>query len=122
MAASYTWPVTLPQKPLNGSFSESYGFNYIQTPMDAGPSKIRKRSNKANQMSMTFLMTTAQIGYLNTFLETTIGGVARFYFDHPRTESQIEVRVVPSSEGNLYSTSEAAPGYWNVSLTFEQMP
>lgn len=122
MAASYTWPGTLPQEPLYGSFSESYGYNYLISNMDSGPSKVRRRSTKANQMSMTFMMTTAQVATLKTFVDSTILGVARFYFTHPRTASQIEARLVPTGDGSLYSVQQAAPGYWNVSMTMEEMP
>ncbi|MFZ9265055.1 MAG: hypothetical protein ACO222_07835 [Polynucleobacter sp.] len=122
MTASYTWPVGLPQEPLFGSFSESIGYNYLSSQMDAGPAKIRRRSSKANQMSMTFMMSTSQLATLKTFVDSTISGVARFYFDHPVTGSTIEVRIVPSSDGALYSLSQANSGYWNVSMTMEQLP
>lgn len=122
MAASYTWPITLPQKPLMGSFTEDNGFAYLQTNMDSGVSKIRKRGNRGSMMNMTFMMTTSQVAALKTFTNTTISGVARFNFMHPRTGGSIEVRIVPSSEGALYSVNQAAPGYWNVSLTFQEMP
>lgn len=122
MTASYTWPITLPQTPLAGSFSESVGFNYIRSPMDAGPAKIRKRSNQASPMSMAFIMNNTQLGYLKTFVETTISGVARFYFDHPRTGETMEVRIVPSSDGALYSIVQSAPDYYTVSISMERLP
>lgn len=122
MSASFTWPVTLPQEPLFGGFNESYGFNYLVSPMDAGPAKIRRRSTRGNPAAVTFLMTTAQVTTLKNFVDSTIAGVARFYFTHPRTGSQIEVRLLPNGDGGLYSIEQAAPGYWNVSLTMEQLP
>lgn len=121
MAASYTWAAGLPQSPIAGSFSESFGYNFLVSPMDAGAAKIRKRSNKANQMSVSFIMSTSQVQQLQSFIET-IGGVARFYFPHPRTGSNVEVRIVPSTGGGLYTISESAIGYWTVALTLEQMP
>jgi len=121
MAASYTWAAGLPQSPVSGSFSESFGYNYLVSPMVAGAAKIRKRSNKANQMAMTFIMSTSQVEQLEAFVEV-IGGVSRFYFPHPRTGDDVEVRIVPSSEGGLYTISESAIGYWNVAMTLEQMP
>lgn len=122
MTASYTWPVTLPQTPLAGSFSDSVGFNYIRSPMDAGPAKIRKRSNRATPMSMSFMMTEAQLGYLETFVTSTIAGVARFYFDHPVTGTTMEVRIVPSSDGTLYSISQSTPTLYTVSMQMERLP
>jgi hypothetical protein len=121
MSASYTWPATVPQKPLFGSFSEDFGKNLLVTQMDAGVTKMRVRGNKPSVMNMTFMMSDAQVGYLETFINSEIKGVARFYFDHPRTENQIEVRIVPSN-GSFYSLSMATNGYWNVAITFEVMP
>lgn len=121
MTASYTWPATLPQNPLYGSFSEDFGKNLLITQMDAGVSKMRVRGNKPTTLNMTFMMSNTQIGYLKTFVETTIKGVARFYFDHPRTGDELEVRIVPSN-GSYYQLSMANNDYWNVSITFEVMP
>lgn len=90
--------------------------------MDAGVSKIRKRGKRASNLGMTFRMSTSQVATLKTFVDSTIGGVARFNFTHPRTGSSIEARIVPSGDGAMYSISEATNGYWNVSLTLQEMP
>lgn len=122
MAASYTWPVGLPQKPISGSFSESKGFNILRAPMDAGPAKMRKRSNRSNMMSLSFLMTDSELDTLETFITSTISGIARFYYDHPITGDTLEVRVVPDSDGGLYSVSHVSKDNYSVTLTFEVMP
>lgn len=121
MAVSYVWPLTLPQVPQKG-FSESIGLNILRSPMDAGPAKQRRRSQRPSTMAVTFLLTTAQVTYLETFVLDTIQGVARFGFPHPRTGVQEETRIVPSQDGSLYTVAYAAPGYWQVSLSLEILP
>ena len=118
MAYSYVWPVTLPQVPQKG-YSESIGVNILRTPMDAGPAKQRRRGNKPSNLNVAFIMTTAQVALLETFCTSTIKGVARFGFTHPRTKVIEEVRIVPQSEGVLYNLSYLAPEYWTVTLQLE---
>jgi hypothetical protein len=121
MATSYTWPSSLPA-PLFGSFSEDSGMNVLQTPMDAGPAKIRKRSNRASKMQMSFSLTDSQVTTLETFVQTTISGVARFAFTHPRTGNAVEARIVPSSDGSFYQLSQSGTSRWNVSISMEVLP
>ena len=119
---AYTWPAapTLPQSPQKG-YTEDIGANLVKTPMDSGPAKVRKRGAKPTVLNMTFLMTTAQVNNLNTFL-TTISYTARFNFTHPRTSTQVECRIVPQGEGTMYTSTYQAPGYYNISMVFEVMP
>jgi len=121
MAASYTWPPTLPQQVERG-FSETIGLNVLRTPMDAGPSKIRRRSARPQTLSVTFLMTTAQVAILENFILNTILGVSRFYFTHPRKQTQVETRIVSASDGAYFTSTYRAPGYWGVTLQLEILP
>lgn len=119
--AIYTWPAVLPQVPQRG-FSESIGLNILRTPMDMGPAKQRRRSNRPSTMSVSFLMTTTQVAALENFCFNTIRGVARFNFVHPRTGSSVEVRVVPQQDGELFKVQYTAPTYWTVTLNLEILP
>jgi hypothetical protein len=121
MAATYTWPTTLPQSPQKG-YTESSGVNLLRTPMDSGPAKQRYRGKKSSVMQVTFIMTTAQVAALQTFATVTIYGIARFNFTHPRTNTTVEVRIMPQGEGVLYNTNYIAPGYWTVSMQLEILP
>jgi hypothetical protein len=121
MAASYTWPAGLPQSP-RPDFSESIGTLILRTEMDAGPAKQRRRGQRPDTLSVSFVMTTAQVATLRTFVDDTIKGTARFYFPHPRTETNIEARLVPTQEGELFTTQWLAPGYWGVAMTIEALP
>lgn len=122
MAAAYTWPTTLPQVPQRG-YTETGGMNIIRTQTDTGPAKMRRRAASAANLSCQFLMTTAQVTTFETFVSTSLSGVLRFYFTHPRKLTQVEVRIVPQGNGgDLYNIDYHAPGYWMVKLTLEILP
>lgn len=121
MAYTYSWPSTLPQVPQKG-FTESVGVNIIRTPTDAGPAKMRRRGKRPNTLNLSFIMTTSQTTILESFVGNTIKGTARFGFTHPRTAQIVETRIVPTQDGQLYTYTYLAPGYWTVALTFEILP
>lgn len=121
MAASYTWPPSLPQDVMR-DFSENSGVLILRTPMDAGPSKMRRRGARPDQMTVGFYMTTAQVETLDNFVKNTIKGTARFYFPHPRTGAAVEARLVPGQDGQLYTASFFAPGQFTVGMTLEILP
>jgi len=113
--------LNIPQVPQRG-YTESMGSLILRTPMDAGPAKLRYRGKKPDLLNVQFLMTTTEVATLDTFIKTTLNGVKRFNFTHPRTKQLVEVRIVPQQEGVLYNISYVAPEYWNVSLQFEILP
>jgi len=121
MAVSYIWPAGLPQVVEKG-FTESIGLNILRTPMDAGPAKMRRRSLKPSVMNITLQLTTEQVVLLETFVFTTINGTSRFGFPHPRKGIQVEARIVPGSDGNYYTVTYRAPGYYGVGLQLEILP
>lgn len=123
MAYSYLWPPSLPQVPQKG-FTETGSANIIRTPMDAGPAKQRYRGKRAQNMSLSFVMTDSDVVQLETFVlgPNYIRGTSRFGFPHPRTQQVVEVRIVPQSEGALYTATYLAPGYWTVNLQLEILP
>lgn len=121
MAAAYTWPVALPQVPQRG-YSEQGGVNIIRTQTDTGPAKQRRRAASGSKMSVSFLMTSAQVVIFEDFVLNSLKGVARFYFTHPRLLTQQEVRIVPTGNSEEYTIDYHAPGYWMVKLTLEILP
>lgn len=121
MAAAYTWPLGLPQVPQKG-FTETGGALIMRTSMDAGIAKQRRRGYSPSQLNLTFILTSAQVTTLENFVDNTIRGVARFYFPHPRTSQQEEVRIIPQGEGTLYNLAYLAPGYWTLTIQFEVLP
>lgn len=121
MAAAFTWPLSLPQTPERG-FSEQNGVNIIRTQTDTGPAKQRRRAASAAKMSVSFLMTTAQVAVFEDFVLNSLKGVARFYFKHPRLQATKEVRIVPQGNSEHYTISYQAPGYWSVKFNLEILP
>lgn len=122
MAYSYVWPTSLPQVVQKG-YTETGSATILSTPMDSGPAKRRYRGKKPQTLSVSFIMTTAQVETLETFVlgSAAIRGVSRFGFPHPRTNAVVEVRIVPS-DGTLYNTSYTAPGYYTISMNLEVLP
>jgi hypothetical protein len=122
MAVPY-WPTAdnFPQYPQKG-FTESIGINVLRSPMDKGPAKQRRRGARVNTMNVSFILTTKQVDNINTFISSTIKGVYRFKFMHPRTNTYVEVRIVPQSESEFYKLTYLAPGFWNIDLVLEVLP
>jgi len=112
---------SLPQVPQKG-FTESIALNVIRSPMDSGPAKMRRRGTGVNTMDLSFIMTTAQTTNLENFIKNTLLGTKRFSFPHPRTNANVEVRIVPSGDGEFFKLQYLAPGYWSTSLKFEVLP
>lgn len=127
MAVS-TWPTTLPQVPQKG-YTETGGVLILRTPTDAGPAKMRRRGESPQGLNVSFLMSGAQVSSFEDFVKTTLRGVKRFNFPHPRLKSgtppvptSVEVRIVPQGSGDLYTLTYAAPDYWTVSMQLEILP
>jgi len=117
-----SWPtLPFPQNPQRG-YQETIGTNIIRSPMDAGPAKQRVRSKRPSTMALQFLLTKDEVDTLQNFIDNIIYGVRRFSFPHPRTEAIVECRLVPQGEGQFFTISYVAPGYYNVNLQFEVLP
>lgn len=122
MAASYSWLTqNLPQKPQKG-YSENKGMLILRTPMDAGPAKQRKRGLRPDVLSLSFIMTDLELSTLETFIETSLNGTARFYFPHPRTNATVEARFIPQGDGQLYTIQHISQDYSTVQFQLEVLP
>jgi hypothetical protein len=115
------WDSSLPQSPQK-DFQETIGINIVRSSMDSGPAKQRVRGKRPTQLSLSFIMTTAQTNTLESFILNTLKGTKRFDFTHPRTGAAIECRVVPQGDGEFYTLIYKAPGYWQANLKFEILP
>lgn len=121
MAYTFSWPSTLPDYPERG-FQESVGALIQRTSMDAGPAKQRRRGARPDTMSVQYLMTTAQVAILESFVLDTLDATTRFGYLHPRKRVMVEVRVIPQQNGELFTVQYLAPGYCTVSLQLEILP
>lgn len=115
------WPSELPQVPQKG-FQETVGINIVRSATDAGPAKQRRRASRPNELSVSFLLTTAQTQTLEAFIKNDLNGVSRFTFPHPRLNTPVNVRIVPGGSGEFFTLQYVAPGYWDTSLKFELLP
>lgn len=122
------WPSELPQSPQKG-YTESIGVSILRSPVDSGPAKQRYRGSRPDQLDVSFILTTVQVARLRQFITNTstaaspgIGGVGRFKFLHPRTNTLVEVRIVPSGDGELFKLQYLAPGFYQTSMKFEVLP
>jgi hypothetical protein len=122
MASTINWPISLPQRARRNSYTEKHGVLVTSTPMDAGPAKLRRRGNKPVLLTAEYIMTAAQLDTLETFVKTTLMGVKRFNHVHPRTLASVEVRLVPTGDGEYYSFAYISSTEFSVSLTFEILP
>lgn len=121
MAVSYVWPAGLPQN-VRKDYSESIGTLILRTQTDAGPAKMRKRGKRPDTLSVGFYMSSAQVDTLRTFVDSTIKGTARFGFPHPRTGVQVEARIIPQDNGQLFTLAYSSPGQWTVDMMLEILP
>lgn len=120
MAYAYSWPASLPQAPQKG-FTEMGGPRIVRAQMDAGIAKQRYRGLGPSALNVSFIMTTEQVEVFESFVLSTLRGVARFGFTHPRTGAVVEVRIIPQGE-SLYSLNYIAPGYYTINLQLEVLP
>jgi hypothetical protein len=92
--ANATWPGTLPVYVQEGGYSESLQDQTIESQMDAGPAKIRRRFTKSlRKFEITMQMTAAQLTTFETFWNDTLkGGSLPFDWLHPRTRVAATLR------------------------------
>ena len=89
-----TWPATLPTKPLIGGYTENGPDLVLETEMDAGPPKQRRRfSAGVRSLDVSYKLTTAQVAFLETFYYTTIACVGEFDWTNPRTLATDSVKM-----------------------------
>ena len=120
MTTSYTWPATLPASPLT-DYQEERNLGVLVTPMDSGPPKMRRRNQLPDTLKVSYVLTSAQMDDLDTFVFTTISGTFRFNYTHPRTGISKEVRIVP--QGNaMYTASYVSKDLYKVNLTIQVLP
>lgn len=83
------WPTTLPQYVLEAGYQEGLEDQSVETQMDAGPAKIRRRfTTVTRRFSVMVQMTPEQGAIFETFYLTTLaGGTLPFDWVHPRTRA-----------------------------------
>lgn len=87
--ANAVWPVSLPQYVLEAGYQESLEDQLLETQMDAGVAKIRRRFTAPyRRFTVTVQMDATQMATFETFFLTTLkGGSLVFDWVHPRTQA-----------------------------------
>jgi hypothetical protein len=82
-----TWPATLPQFVLEGGYQETLEDLTVESQMDTGPAKVRRRfTTSVRKFQISIMCDEAQAAIFETFYTTTCGGGAlSFDWVHPRT-------------------------------------
>lgn len=91
-----TWPVTLPQLPLQDGFSEKRPKNVIRTSMDQGKAKTRRRYTAGvRNFTVQLFMTTAQVAIFDAFQsDECYDNAISFTWVSPRTGESGSFRIV----------------------------
>lgn len=89
-----TWPNTLPQYVLQNGFQESIQDQTLESQMDSGPAKIRRRfTQPLRKITAQMLLTASQRDTFEYFWGTTLqGGSLTFTWVHPITQSSATMR------------------------------
>lgn len=117
-----TWPTSLPQKPLAGSYEENQETQVARTQMSIGPAKQRRRFTKTvDVFSCEFLMDESQVVTFKDFFNNTLGGGALTYdWEDPRTGTTQTFRFRHSGDTAPFSISGTRSGeLYYVSVNLE---
>lgn len=117
--ANPSWPATIPQNPLLGPLKETPVPNKIDTQMDIGVPKSRRRYTKElRDLTWVFVMTTAEVALFDTFYHTTLEG-GTLPFDHvdSRTGVAASFRIKSLGEYNPLSGTK-----WSIPMEVTKLP
>ncbi|WP_396189386.1 hypothetical protein [Flavobacterium sp.] len=115
----YTWPASLPQKPLANGYNEGFQDTVIRSKVESGASKARQRYTRLRKLvDVAFQMNTAQKATFETFLSTIGGGAHAYNWPHPLTGTAQVVQMTGPVTGPKY----LAPNIWQISFQLEIMP
>ena len=89
-----TWPASLPEYVLEQGYSETAPDQSIESNMDAGPAKQRRRfTTNFRPIKATIRCEDTQVATFETFYYTTLeGGTLPFAWVHPRTRVACTMR------------------------------
>lgn len=117
--ADIIWPIDLPQHVLADSFQETRGKNRIESPVDQGRQKSRRRfTADLILFQIAMFLTDAQAVIFDTFYEETSGsGTLPFDWVHPRTQAAAECRF--TGEAPVFARVD---GYYRVTFQMLILP
>lgn len=88
------WPVTLPEYVLENGYNEQFPKDTVETEMETGAPKVRRRFTKVfRKFQCAMMMTAAQAATFEGFYYTTCNsGTDSFDWVHPRTRAAMTLR------------------------------
>ena len=116
-----TWPANLPQFVNEAGYSESLEDQTIESSMDTGSAKVRRRFTAAfRKFSVSLTMDPTQAAAFETFYLTTLqGGSLPFDWVHPRTRVAKTFRFrKPAPQVTVAGSGQVI----RYNLTIESMP
>ena len=117
-----TWPAELPQAPLRDGLSFGHPNGLLSSPVDQGPPKVRRKTTTAPwPISCTYIMTDAQIGIFQSFVNLDLtGGALSFTMPNPANSGQTATMRINPESMPQYAPEE--PGFWMVRLSLLLLP
>lgn len=114
-----TWPVTLPNFVLENGYQEAFPKNTVETEMEAGPTKARRRYTATfRRFSVMMNMDYTQSDTFETFYKVACAsGTLPFDWVHPRTQAPMSFRFT----GPPPSYSPYGGQYVRVSFTLQEV-
>lgn len=120
-----TWPTGLPQLPLTDGFSLTIGRSeVIQTDMDTGPGKRRRRSlSSPRPMKITMVLTIEQVLLFEEWYDNTImGGVKPFSWINPVTQKEEYFQITDPTTRPTITPENGAGQHFLLSLDLSIIP
>jgi hypothetical protein len=114
-----SWPETLPDELFVSGYGHSLADTTITSEMDAGPAKVRRRFTAGVEpISGTMILSETELGYLETFYDTTtLSGAIRFTWTKPPAHSEeCEMRFTQAPSWTKVEDQ------YEVSLSLEILP
>lgn len=119
------YPPTLPDRPLTEGFTQTIGRSQvIETNMDTGPAKYRRRSMCAPQpYTMSFVLDENQVGIFEDWYDNTLqGGVKAFEWVHPIKRTPAYFQFTKPSERPVISPWNNAGNYFLLQINISMLP
>lgn len=119
--ANPTWPATLPAPQANSSASYGKPNNVIESPMEMGNTKRRRRFTAPEiPFTCTLKLSQAQLATLETFYYTTLAQVLPFdWVDH---RSGATATYCFGKDGYTANYIDGSVDRWSVSLSLVKKP
>lgn len=119
------YPPTLPDRPLTDNFSQTIGRSQvIETEMDSGPAKRRRRSMSAPKpYTMNMVLDISQVDIFEDWYDNTLqGGVKAFEWVDPIKRTPAYFQFTKPSERPTISPWNNSGTYFLLQMNISMLP